>query len=78
MSEITTDQVLLAQFKQLDSEQQRRVMEYIRLLAPIVQVRGESGSSILKSVGMFQMTDLDEMANAIEEGCERIDWSGWE
>jgi hypothetical protein len=78
MADMTFDRELLEQVHKLDEDQQRRVLEFARILAQASQVRGESGHSILQSAGLFHDEDLDEMARAIEEDCERIDWSGWE
>jgi hypothetical protein len=77
-----TDQVykqeLLEQVNKLDDERQRRLLNYARLLANAPQIRGESGKSLIASAGMFGKQDLEEMQQAIEEDCERIDWGGWE
>ncbi|HVU12701.1 MAG TPA: hypothetical protein VHD90_15570 [Phototrophicaceae bacterium] len=77
-----TDQVytheLLEQVNKLDGERQRRLLNYARLLANVPQVRGESGKNLIASAGMFRQQDLEEMQRAIEEDCERIDWSEWE
>jgi hypothetical protein len=68
----------LEQVNKLDDDQQRRLLNYARLLANVPQIRGESGRSLIASGGMFGKRDLDEMQRAIEEDCEKVDWGGWE
>jgi hypothetical protein len=78
MSDQAYESELLDQVHQLDDEQLYRLLNYARLLAKVPQMRGESGKSLIASVGMFGKQDLEEMQQAIEEDCERIDWGGWE
>jgi hypothetical protein len=78
MADITIEKELLEQVHKLGEDQQRRVLEFARILAHAPEIRGESGRSILQSAGLFPDEDLDEMAHAIEEDCERIDRGGWE
>lgn len=78
MADRAFDEELLQQVHSLQEEQQLRVLEFARTLARSTQLKGESGQSFLKSIGLFNETELDEMTAAIEEDCERIDWSGWE
>lgn len=73
---ITDD--LMEQFKKLDKAQQQRLLNFARVLAKMPVVRGESGESIVQAVGFFDAQSLDEMEAAIQEGCEEIDWRGWE
>ncbi len=78
MTDQVYEQELLQQVNKLDDEQQRRLLNYARLLAQAPQLRGESGKKLIASAGMFGEEDLEEMQRAIEEDCERIDWGGWE
>jgi hypothetical protein len=67
---------ILDQIGQLDETEQRRVLEFARLLSRGV-VKGVPGTSLLKWIGAIPSKDLDEMSKAIEEGCERVDHDGW-
>jgi hypothetical protein len=78
MTDKVYEQALLEQVNKLDDEQQRRLLNYARLLANVPDIRGESGKSLIASAGMFSKQALEQMERAIEEDCERIDWSGWE
>lgn len=78
MTDQVYEQALLEQVNKLDSEQQKRLLNYARLLANIPQIQGESGKSLIASAGMFGEQDLEEIQRAVEDDCERIDWGGWE
>jgi hypothetical protein len=71
-----TDQVyereLLEEVSKLDPERQRRLLHYARLLANVPEIRGESGKSLITTIGMFGEQDLEEMQRAIEEDCETV------
>jgi hypothetical protein len=61
-------------FEKLDAAQQQRVLEFVRSLS---EPQGVPGSSLLRFAGMIPLDDLEKMAQAIEEDCERIDPSEW-
>lgn len=67
---------ILDEIGQLEEPEQRRVLEYVRMLSRGT-IRGVPGTSLLKWVGAIPSEDLKEMSKAIEEGCERIDHDGW-
>lgn len=69
---------LLEQFNRLDKAQQERLLNFARILANTPDVTGEPGESIVRAAGLFDDQSLDEMEAAIDEGCEEIDWRGWE
>lgn len=60
----------------LPVEKQRQVLEYARTLAPS-PLQGVRGSELLRFAGAIDASDLDAMAAAIEDGCERIDADEW-
>ena len=72
-----TDQ-LLEQFNKLDEAQQERLLNFARILTKTPRVKGEPGERIAAATGFFDEQSLDEMEAAINEGCEEIDWRGWE
>ena len=72
-----TDQ-LIEQFNKMDEAQQQRLLNFARILAKTPVIRGESGANIITATGFFDAQSLDEMEAAIAEGCEEIDWRGWE
>lgn len=78
MSDALFERELLSEVNRLTPEQQRRVLSFARALSQVGEVRGESGASLIATIGMFGADDLDEMQRAIDEGCEGIDWGGWE
>jgi hypothetical protein len=67
---------LLEYLVQLDESQQHRLLGLARTMAKTRHIRGESGESLMQSLGLFRDDALDEMSRAINDNCERIDWSG--
>jgi hypothetical protein len=51
------------------------VLAFVKNLVPATG--GTSGKDLLKFSGTISQADLQLMAKAIEEGCERIDQSEW-
>jgi hypothetical protein len=72
-----TDQ-LIEQFSKMDEAQQQRLLHFARILTKTPFIKGEPGASIITATGFFDPHSLDEMEAAIAEGCEEIDWRGWE
>jgi len=66
---------LLQQMARLPEEQQKQVLAFVRGLLPAAG--GISGKDLLKFSGAISQADVQLMAKAIEEGCERIDQSEW-
>ncbi|MBM4132924.1 MAG: hypothetical protein FJ245_04065 [Nitrospira sp.] len=66
---------LLQQMARLPEEQQKRVLAFVKGLVPVGG--GVAGQDLLKFSGAIEPADLQAMAKAIEEGCERIDQSEW-
>jgi len=70
---------LLEAFDKLAEEQQKQVIGYTRSLTSELPpgIPGEVLIALAKELN-FDPQDLAEMEAAIEEGCERIDWDGWQ
>ncbi len=66
---------LLQRMARLPEEAQQRVLTFVKDLAPAAG--GSSGKELLKFSGTIDRTDLQMIAKAIEEGCERVDRSEW-
>lgn len=66
---------LLQQMSRLPEEEQKRVLAFMKGLAPAAG--GMSGKDLLKFSGAIGQADLQAMTKAIEEGCERINRSEW-
>jgi hypothetical protein len=76
---VSLKEELLKEFDQLSLEQQKEAVILVkRLRNPLPP--GIPGEVLLARMGTFKFEpgDLEEMARAIEEGCERIDWDGWD
>jgi len=63
---------ILEQLDILPYEQQRRILDFARALAASVPA-GVAGRELLRFAGTIDANDLQLMAQAIEDGCERID-----
>jgi hypothetical protein len=59
---------LLQQMAQLPEEEQKRVLAFVKGLAPAAG--GVAGKDLLKFSGVIGQADLQAMTKAIEEGCE--------
>jgi hypothetical protein len=70
------DRELTIRIAQLDPDEKRRVLEYVRTLGPSRPL-GTPGSALRPLFGSMSKEDVAEMRQAIEEGCERIDPDGW-
>lgn len=66
---------LLKQLAALPEEQQKQVLAFAESLAP-ASAR-VPGKTLLKFAGCIGPSDLRQIAQAVEEGCERIDRGEW-
>lgn len=60
----------------LGPDQRRQVLDYARALSEAPQ-RGVPGEALLRFAGGIPHDDLRVIAEAVEEGCERVDPRGW-
>ena len=75
MSEPLKEQIL-EQVSLLPQEQQRRILDFARALAMSVPV-GARGKELLRFAGAIEADELQMIAQAIEDGCERINLNEW-
>lgn len=73
MSQTDREQII-EQVDRLDDAQQRQVLEFARRVAAPSAV---PSLDLLRFAGSIDRSDLDTMSKAIEDGCERVDPSGW-
>ena len=64
---------LIAQLDKLPYDLQLRVLDFVKALIP----KGVEGKSLLQFEGAIPADDLQLMARAIEESCEKVDISEW-
>ena len=64
------------QLNQLAPEQQRQVLDFVRALV-IARGHGMPGQALLRFGGTIDANDLVMMAQAIEEGCEKVNPDDW-
>jgi hypothetical protein len=73
MSQTVREQII-EQVDRLDDAQQRQVLEFARRVAA---PSAAASPDLLRFAGSIDRSDLDKMSKAIEDGCERVDQSGW-
>ncbi len=61
---------------QLPLPQQQQVLEYARSLSKL-PLKGVPGMSLLRFAGTIEADDLEQMKQAIEDGCEKVDENEW-
>jgi hypothetical protein len=70
----TIKQQIIDQVDRLDDSRQQQVLDFARrLTAPA----GTPGRDLLHFVGSIDAADLKAMAQAIQEGCEKVDPNAW-
>lgn len=75
---MTTAQQILDEVQRLDAVQQGRVLAFARSLSQPNQLpKGTSVDVLMQFAGAIPLEDLQEMAMAIEEGCEKVDPNEW-
>ena len=79
MDRRTNDRIVeqvVEELRRLPHQAQQRVLDFTRGLSAATP-RGASGADLLRFAGSISVQDADDMRAVIEEGCERIDESGW-
>ena len=56
---------------------QQQVLEFTRALADSTDVKGVSGSQLLRFAGTIPLDDLNLMSEAIKQDCEQVDINEW-
>jgi len=67
---------VVEQLESLPTDLQQQVLAYAKRLASLAQC-GASGQSLLRFAGLIPPDDLELMRQAIDEGCEQVDWREW-
>lgn len=74
---------VLRHLKALPADQQQRVLDFTRTLGAASSHQssvpaGVAGKALLHFAGTIELGDLRQMAQAVEEECERVDASEWQ
>lgn len=72
----STNDEVMDELRRLDESERRQVLEYARSLSERPP-RGTPGEALLKYSGVWSDGLADDVAAAIEEGCERVDLDAW-
>jgi hypothetical protein len=67
---------IVERMHELPAPQQQLVLEIVRSLAS-QRPQGVPAKDLLAFAGVLSAEDAREMADAIEEGCERVDANAW-
>lgn len=70
------EQEILSQLHDLAPTQQQQVLAFVRALAA-KPLSGVPGRELLRFTGTIELDDLQTMAQAIEEECEKVNDSEW-
>ncbi len=68
---------ILDQLRRLPENQQEQVLHFAQALAAGKEPIGRPGKELLRFAGAIPAADVERMAEAIEEGCERVDLNEW-
>ena len=71
-----TEKEVLKELTRLGSDEQRRVLEFTKSLAAPLP-KGRRGADLLPFAGAIEREDLQQMAAAIESGCEQVSADEW-
>ncbi|HGJ65484.1 TPA: hypothetical protein ENS27_08865 [bacterium] len=69
-------QEIIEQIDKMPIDLQKRVLDFAHALV-LSEPKSIPGRDLLKFVGIMTPEEAEEMAKAIEDGCEQIDESGW-
>ena len=77
---LSLEKEIIEQIERLDQEQKRKVLDFVRDLAQPGRLRGTPAEEFFASAteAKFDSVSLQEIQQAIEEDCERIDLDGWQ
>ncbi len=70
------EQEILEQIKELGPEEQRQILDFVRALN-ISKPKGVPGKALLRFAGSIAAEDLQYMAKAIDDGCEKVNPNEW-
>jgi len=69
-------QEIIEQIDKMPIELQKQVLDFVHTLI-LRELKGVPGVELLKFVGILKSEEAEEMARAIQEGCEQTDKSEW-
>ncbi len=67
---------IVEQVKILPDRLQYQVLSFVRTLRTLTQ-NGTPGTELLQFAGSIPAQDVQEIRQAIEIGCEQVDWNEW-
>lgn len=67
---------MIKRLDRLPSEIQIRILDLAEAAAPSPQ-KGVSGKKLLRFSGILNADDVNDMTQAIENGCEKVDINEW-
>lgn len=76
MEKLTTIEEIVERLDKLTPWEQKQILNSVLSFLG-VPIRGTPGKELLKFVGMFPPEDLEQIKQAIEEDCGKVDESEW-
>jgi hypothetical protein len=80
MSTVSLKSQIIHELDRLTAAQQEQLLDIARRLQQSPLPPGTPGDVLLAHINEFEFAPgaVDEMMRIIVEGCERIDWDGWQ
>ncbi|MBC7911225.1 MAG: hypothetical protein H7Y30_12030 [Pyrinomonadaceae bacterium] len=72
----TIEREIISQLSKLPLEKQQQVLHFVRALTSAKPL-GTAGKDLLRFAGTIETSDLQIMAQAIEEDCEKVNPNEW-
>lgn len=76
MRNTTVNKDIHEQIERLPIEQQRQVLEFVRVLAA-ARIHGVPGQNLLRFADTIDHEDLMIIEQTIKEGCEKVNLDEW-
>lgn len=70
MAQVSYKQQIIERVEKLNTNDQLKVLEFLQNIENVIE--GVPGTSLLRFVGSIPSDDLDRMAQAIEEDCDKV------
>ena len=68
--------MIIDDLKNLSFEMQKRVQEFTHALL-VSQSKGTPGKELVKFSGIIDDEDAEKIREAVDEGCEKVDFNEW-
>jgi hypothetical protein len=80
MTSVSLREQIIQELDKLTEAQQTQLLDIARRLQKSVLPPGTPGNVLIELTNLLEFApgEVDAMMHAIEEGCEGVDWDGWQ